>query len=141
MKKISWSLLLVVIALAVFAVPALAQGNEPVPTALTEIQMFVIATVASAFVWTLRLAKVELSAGWLTTAVYVISIALAYLFIPLIIPAFPPFGDAVSFVQAFVTWVGAVLLVFSPFAGFATLIYNTLLKMVLERYVRPLFAK
>jgi hypothetical protein len=106
---------------------------------LTEIQLFVIATVAAAIVWTLKLIKAQVSAGWLTTGVYVVSFALAYFFAPLAVPAFPPFVDAVTFVQSFVAWTGAFLLAFSPFVGFATLVYNTLLKAVLEKYVKPLF--
>lgn len=141
MKKIGWSLFLVVILMGTVVLPVWAQGNEPVPTALTDIQLFVIATVASAFVWALKVAKFNLSAGWLTTAVYVMAFALAFVFAPLVLPVFPPFTDAATFVQALVSYAGSFLLVFSPFVGFATLIYNTLLKAVLERYVRPLFTK
>lgn len=107
---------------------------------MTEIQFFVIATVASVLVWLLKFAKQPVSAGWLTTAVYVAAFGLAYLFQPLLVPAFPPFVDAASFLQALVAWAGDFLLAFSPFVGFATLIYNALLKAVFEKYVRPLFA-
>jgi hypothetical protein len=108
---------------------------------LTEIQLFVIATVASALVWLLKFLKKPISAGWLTTTVYAVSFGLAFIFAPLAVPAFPPFVDAVSFVQAFVAWVGSFLLAFSPFVGFATLIYNVLLKAVLDKYVQPLFQR
>lgn len=104
---------------------------------LTEIQLFVIATAASTFVWMLKLTKTQLSAGWLTTAVYMISFGLAYVFAPLAVPAFAPFSDAVTFMQAAVSWAGDFLIAFSPFVGFATLIYNVLLKAVLERYAKP----
>jgi len=108
---------------------------------LTEVQLFVIATAASAIVWLLKFAKKPVSAGWLTTAVYVVSFILAFLFAPLIVPAFPPWVDAVTFVSALVAWVGDFLLAFSPFVGFATLIYNVLLKAVLEKYARPLIMR
>jgi hypothetical protein len=108
---------------------------------LTEVQLFVIATVASAIVWLLKFAKQPVSAGWLTTAVYVVSFFLAFLFAPLIVPAFPPFVDVVTFVQALIAWVGDFLLAFSPFVGFATLIYNVLLKAVLEKYVKPVIMR
>ena len=108
---------------------------------LTEIQLFVIATVAATLVWTLKLTKVQLSAGWLTTGVYVVSFGLAYFFAPLAIPAFPPFVDAVTFVQALVAWTGDFLLTVSPFVGFATLVYNTLLKAVLDKTIKPIFSR
>jgi len=49
--------------------------------------------------------------------------------------------DAVTFVSALVAWAGDFLLAFSPFVGFATLIYNVLLKAVLEKYARPLIMR
>lgn len=141
MKKVLWSFGLVFILAVALVVPVFAQGGDPVPTVLTEIQLFVIATLASFLVWLLKFAKQPVSAGWLTTAVYVVAFGLAYIFQPLLVPAFPPFVDALTFVQSFVSWAGAFLLAFSPFVGFATLIYNALLKAVLEKYVRPLFAR
>ena len=108
---------------------------------LTEVQLFVIATVASGIVWLLKMSKQNIPAGWLTTSVYVVSLALAFFFAPLALPPFPSFGDAVTFAQALVAWIGAALVPLSSFVGFATLVYNVLLKNVLETYVKPFFKK
>ena len=108
---------------------------------MTEVQLFAIGLVASVIVWLLKLAKANVQSGWLTVGVYVVSLALAFLFAPLALPVFPPFVDLVTFAPAFIAWVGALLIPLSAFVGFATLIYNTLLKSVLDQYVKPLFAK
>jgi hypothetical protein len=105
---------------------------------LTEIQLFVIATAASIIVWLLKLTKSNLSAGWLTIAVYAVSFGLAFLFTPVVLPPLPPFVDTATFVPALLAWFGDLLPVLSAFVGFATLIYNVLLKAVLEKYIRPL---
>jgi hypothetical protein len=104
---------------------------------LTEVQLFVIATIASGIVWLLKVYKNSIPAGWLTAGVYVVSLGLAFLFAPLTLPPFPTFGDAVTFVQALIAWIGAVLPVLSAFVGFATLVYNVLLKSVLDKYLMP----
>ena len=105
---------------------------------MTEIQLFVIATVASALVWLLKLTKTNLAPGWLTALVYLVSLGLALLFAPLVLPAFPTWVDLATFVPALIAWFGELLVPLSAFVGFATLIYNALLKAVLEKYVRPL---
>src|SRR6185369_4697738 len=101
---------------------------------LTDIQLFVIATVASAIVWVLKFSKSNLSAGWLTTGVYVVSLVLAFFFAPVALPPFPPFVDLASYVPALFSWIGAALIPLSAFVGFATLVYNVLLKAVLDKY-------
>jgi hypothetical protein len=108
---------------------------------LTEIQLFVIGTVASAIVWVLKFYKGQLSPGWLTGGVYVVSFVLAWFFAPLALPAFPPFVDLASFVPALLGWVGDLLIPLSAFVGFATLVYNVLLKSVLDNYVKPFLAR
>lgn len=109
---------------------------------LTEIQLFVIATAASAIVWTLKLTKVQLSSGWLTALVYGVSGALAFLFAPVALPSLPTWGGDLSvFVPALLVWLGDLLVPLSAFVGFATLVYNVLLKAVLEKYVRPVASR
>lgn len=105
---------------------------------LTEIQLFVIASVASVIVWLLKLWKSNLHPGWLTAGVYVVSLVLAFFFAPLALPAFPPFIDLATFLPALIGWMGEALIPLSAFAGFATLVYNALLKAVLEQRVKPL---
>lgn len=108
---------------------------------MTEIQMFVIATVASVIVWLLNLYKKPIASGWLTAGVYVVSLLLAFFFAPLALPAFPPFTDLAQFVPDLVKWIGDLLVPLSAFVGFATLVYNALLKAVMDKYVKPLFLR
>ena len=108
--------------------------QEPGPV-LTEGQLVVIGLVASAVLWVLR---VLVSYGYqppkevVAIGLYVISFALAVGFTALTLPPFPPFTDAPSFVGALLTYAGSLLALASPVAGMAYLIYNVLLKRVLE---------
>lgn len=104
---------------------------------LTEVQLFVLATVASVIVYGLKLAKVTTKPAWLTVLVYVISLGLAFAFAPLALPTLPPFVDIVTYVPAVMAWIGDALVPISALVGFATLVYNVLLKMVLDRLAVP----
>lgn len=108
---------------------------------LTETQLIVIGLLASALVWTLKLTKFQLSAGWLTAIVYVIAGSLAFIFAPVALPGMPPFIDMATFIPALLAWFSSLLIPLSAFVGFATLIYNALLKAVLEKYVLPLVVR
>jgi hypothetical protein len=106
---------------------------------MTEIQLFVIGAVASVIVWGLKMSKVTVKSSWLTILVYAVSLGLGLAFAAPALPPFPVFADLVSFVPLFLVWVGDLLVPLSAFVGFATLIYNTLLKQVLDKYAAPLF--
>jgi hypothetical protein len=108
---------------------------------LNAVQLFVIASIASVIVYLLKIAKVTQKPAWLTLLVYGVSLVLAAAFARPALPPFPPLSDAVTFVPALIAWVGALLLPISALVGFATLIYNTLLKMVLDKWVAPLLKK
>jgi len=108
---------------------------------LTEVQLIVIGLVASLIVWLLKLANADASSGWLTVAVYAVSLGLAWVFAPLVLPPFPACVDVAACVSDVVAWVGDLLVPISAFVGFATLIYNTLLKTILEKYFKPMFTK
>jgi hypothetical protein len=108
---------------------------------MTEIQLFVIGAVASVIVWVLKMSKVTVKSSWLTVLVYVVSLLLAFAFAAPALPLFPAFVDLASFVPLFIAWVGELLVPISAFVGFATLVYNTLLKQVLDKYAAPLFAR
>jgi hypothetical protein len=108
---------------------------------MTEIQLFAIGLVAAVIVWLLKMFKVTLASGWLTALVYAVALVLAFFFAPLALPAFPVFVDLASFVPALIAWVGALLIPLSAFVGFATLVYNALLKAVLDKYAAPLFKR
>lgn len=108
---------------------------------LTDIQLLIIATIGSIIVWGVKLAKADVHAGWLTTGVYVVSFGLAYAFAPLALPPIPPFVDLASFIPAFMAWFGALMVPLSALVGFATLVYNALLKAILDSYLKPLLSK
>jgi len=102
---------------------------------LTEVQLFVIGTVATILVWLVKFIRGrwgDINAGWLTACVYAVSAGLAFFFAPLALPSLPPFVDLASYVPAFLGWIGALLVPLSAFVGFATLVYNVLLKQVLD---------
>lgn len=97
--------------------------------------MFVIGFVASVAVWLIKYLQksgTAIPSGWLTTGVYVISGLLAAAFAPISLPAFPVFEELVTFIPAVLAWIGDLLVPLSAFAGFATLIYNALLKKILD---------
>lgn len=103
---------------------------------LTEAQLVVIGLVASGVLWALRVLiarGVHLTKEAVATALYVISFSLAVGFTSLTFPGFPPYTDPPSFIGALLTWIGSLLALASPVAGMAYLIYNLLLKRVLDQ--------
>lgn len=97
--------------------------------------VFVIGIVASVVVWILKFLQkkgTEISSGWLTAGVYVASGLLALAFAAPILPPLPPFVDLASFIPALLVWLGDLLVPLSAFVGFATLVYNVLLKKILD---------
>jgi len=116
---------------------AFAKENEM----LTEVQLLIVATLGSVIVWLLKLAKADLASGWLTGAVYVVSLGLAYVFAPIVLPQVPVCGEVSTCVSLYLNWAGELVIVLSTFVGFATLVYNALLKQILDTYVKPFFAR
>jgi hypothetical protein len=108
---------------------------------MSEVQLFAIGIVASVIVWVLKAAKLTVKSSWLTVLVYVASLLLAAAFAAPALPLFPVFTDLASFVPLFIAWIGDLLVPISAYVGFATLIYNTMLKQVLDKYAAPLFRK
>lgn len=107
----------------------------------SEVQLFVIAAVASIVVYLFKIAKVTQKPAWLTVLLYGVSLVLAVAFARPALPPFPPLSDAVTFVPALLAWLGALLIPISALVGFATLIYNTLLKIVLDKWVTPVLTR
>jgi apolipoprotein N-acyltransferase len=108
----------------------------PMSFELTPEILFVIGIASSVIVW---IGKVYLQrngnsipAPYLTAAVYVVSAAISFSFVPAVFPAFPSFNDLVSFVPAILSYLAEVIKVLSAFAGIAVIIYQSLLKKVLE---------
>ena len=134
--KLNKFVLLVIVMLSLFALAFTPMPGlqEPGPV-LTEAQLVVIGLVASALLWVLR---VLASYGYqpkkevVAIALYVISFGLAVSLTVLTLPPFPPFSDAPTFIAAVLAYVGSLLQIASPVAGIAYLVYNLLLKRVLE---------
>ncbi len=139
MKARMSSVMLLIVAFVALAMMAFA----PMPTprlqeggpVLTEVQLVYLGIIASGLLWFLRLLAAR---GWqpkkeiVAIALYVISFVMAIIFMPVTFPPFPPFADAPSFVGALLTWIALLLALASPIAGMAYLIYNILLKRILE---------
>jgi hypothetical protein len=130
-------LLLITVSLFALTLMAFAPmpGLQESGPVLTEGQLVVIGLVASAALWVLR---VLASRGYqppkevIAIGLYVISFGLAVSFTALTLPSFPPFNDAPTFIAAVFLYIGSLLQIASPVAGMAYLIYNVLLKRVLE---------
>ena len=103
---------------------------------LSEVQIFIIGAAASLLVWLYKFLTArgyQLSAKALTNIVFVVSGVLAFVFAPVLLPPFPPFVDLATFVPAFLVWAGELLVPLSAFVGFAVMVYNNLLKLVLDK--------
>lgn len=111
---------------------------------LSESQLYVLAILAPIIVYFLRLlvkAKVDVNRGWLTASVYVISGLLAYAWNAPAFPPFPAIDDLSIFIPAIMTWFSSLLTLIGPVVGFATLIYNALLKNVLDGMAARIWKK
>lgn len=98
--------------------------------------MFALSLVSSALVWLLRLAFKdrgrEVPAWVYSVLLYGVSLGLALVFSPVSLPPFPPFTDLASGLAALMIFLGELIPILSAIVGFATLIYQVLLKRVLE---------
>lgn len=136
MKKLV-AIMLVVFALLVLAVtPVLAQGDAPADVT-DPVQLYIIGVVASAIVYGIgqlrtRFPNFKVHREWLTVFLYIVAFALSLYWGGLVAPAFPAFSDPVSFVAAVVGFVNELLIALAVPISFATLIYNLLLKRVLD---------
>lgn len=103
---------------------------------LSDSQLYVLAFIAPIIVYTLNLllkAKVTIHRGWLTAGVYVIAGLLSYAWSAPIFPNFPVWGGELGvFIPALFGWFTALLTALGPVVALATLVYNVLLKKVLD---------
>jgi len=105
---------------------------------MTEVQLFVIATLATAIVFVIKAltekAGVSIHRGWLTAFLFAVSIGLAAAWQLPVFPLVPIYaGDVPVFAGALVTFAFQCLEAVSPLVAFATLIYNVLGKQVFEK--------
>jgi hypothetical protein len=111
---------------------------------LTDSQLYVLAFIAPIVIYianALLKAKVTIHRGWLTAGVYAVAGLLAWAWSAPIFPAFPPFVELGTFVPAFFTWFTGLLTALGPVVALATLIYNVLLKKVLDGIAEKYFVK
>lgn len=103
---------------------------------LTDAQLYVLAFVGPIIIYVINAllkAKIQIHRGWLTAAVYVVSGLLAYAWSALIFPTFPMWGGELGvFVVNLFAWFTALLTALGPVVALATLIYNVLLKKVMD---------
>ncbi len=110
---------------------------------LSDAQLYVLAFIAPIIVYAVNAllqAKVTIHRGWLTAGVYVVSAGLAWAWSAPIFPVFPPFVELGSFAPALFQWLTALLTALGPIVALATLIYNALLKKVLDGVTQKYFA-
>ena len=137
MKKIISVILVVLAITAIFVTPvyALQAGAEEVSN---PVQLYLIGVIASVIVYIIKLIsqkfpKFVFKREWLTIFLYVIAVVLSFFWQGVVLPVFGAFSDPVSFANSALTWISDVLVAIGPALAFATLIYNLLLKRVLER--------
>lgn len=134
-SRFMFLVMLVLVALSLMAASPFYRLVAQETGDLSEVQLFVIATIASVLVWLIKFAR---GRGWnpsnklLTNLVFGVSLGLAILFAPLLLPPFPPFMDLVTFVPALLIYIGNLLVPLTAMVGFAVLIYDNLLKLVLD---------
>jgi hypothetical protein len=113
-------------------------------TMLTDSQLYVLAFIAPIIIYVINAllkSKITIGRGWLTAAVYVVSGLLAYAWSAPIFPAFPLWGGVLGeFMPALFAWMTALLIALGPIVALATLIYNVLLKKVLDGVAAKYFA-
>ena len=103
---------------------------------LSEVHLFLISLIAPIIIWLVKFwrqrAGQDIPSGWLTAGVYVVALLLALAFGLPALPAFPPVSDPIQFITACLQWLSEFLVNVGPLVGFATLLYNALLKRVLD---------
>ena len=104
---------------------------------LSEVMLFIVGIAASLIVWAVKVYQSRsgknVSTAVLQWGVYGVSLALAVVFQLPVLPDVVFAGSPVEIVGAAFEWVGALLASIAPAFTFATLLYTTLLKQVLDK--------
>lgn len=105
---------------------------------VTAMQVTIIGFIAGLIVQGIRLWKATTGGGFsdltLTIMLFLVSLVLAWFWTVPVIPVIPVGGDIVG-------WLGTVIATVSALVGFATLVYNILLKAVLDDSIAMVMAK
>jgi hypothetical protein len=106
---------------------------------------FIATFVAQAIsIYLSRKSGIKIGRKWITVSLYVVAVILAYFWAKPLLPAFPVLpvlvddpaicaNAIISFLGLLIVWLGQLVAALSSIVGFATLIYNTLLKQVFEK--------
>jgi uncharacterized membrane protein len=108
---------------------------------LTFVQLAILGLVATVIVGILNLLAekggIHLARGWVTAILFVIAMILSFFWQPVALPAFPVWaGDPAVFALALLTFTGTLASAAGVVVGFATVIYNWLVKKVYDRLAR-----
>jgi hypothetical protein len=104
-------------------------------------QLFLLGVISSGIVFAINYLvklglKFQIGRGWLTVILFVVSIPLAFIFQPQVLPPLPVMvGDAVSITGNIVIYITELVTVLSQVVGVATAIYNIILKKVFEQII------
>lgn len=102
---------------------------------MSEGQLFVVGLVASLI---LEVLKAIYKMGWkpskevIAIGLYIVSLVIAAVFSGAGLPSFSAFSDAPTFVSALLEFIGQLLAMAAPIVGLAYLIYNVILKRVID---------
>lgn len=137
MKKFLFAIFAVFVFAALMVMPAFALGQAQAAEVTDPVQLYVIGVFASALVYCVKLLKnkypqLEIKREWLTIILYVLSLGLAVYWGGVVIPAFPAYIDAVTFVSALLSFTNSLIIALAVPTSFATLIYNVFLKKVFD---------
>lgn len=99
--------------------------------------MLILGVLSSVIVWILKVAFVDKGKEipvWVYSIVLgVVALGLAVVFSPVTLPPFPPTdGSLIGYIAAILTYAGALVPVLAAIVGTAKIIYEALLKRILD---------
>jgi len=104
---------------------------------ISEVTLFVIGLAASIIVWGIKTYQIksgkDIPTVILQWLVYGVSLVLALIFQLPVLPEISFLGSPVEIIGAGFAWIGALLTSIAPAFTFATLVYTTLLKSIMEK--------
>ena len=112
---------------------------------MSESNIIVVGLIASVIVWILKQLTrngTTIPAAVLTTAVYIVSFVLAVVWVHAEFPSLPVYaGDPIAFASAVLAFIDSLLAVVGGYVAFAALIYQALVKRLLDEGVPMVVGK
>jgi hypothetical protein len=135
--------ILVLFSLAFVSVPAGIRADVPTEIGVEQAAMLAVAASALVFLGNLYLKSQgkKLPREALTAIVYAVSVVLAYLWSSPSLPTIPIGSNPAALSSAYIAFGQALLTQGALVLGFATLIYNWLLKRIDEKYFSDQISK